>query len=239
MDNLHPSRKENSLKIIHSSKTDLLTHLDLLTEKVILVGDEAIGLEEKMSWLNSASYLPDSFTIKPFTLNQSKEKDKTLESVLDLLNSFSLPSRLNSLIISCCDELLMNAFFDAPVSDGIVTHKNTHRSVNINSAKPVQLIIGYNDQEIALSVIDQYGSVNSNSIIKHMKKTFTEDSYQEPTRGTGAGIGLSLCVKRNTSLLIKVIPQQSSQFTAFFPIVKNFKEYLEKSQLIGIHIEKT
>ena len=238
MDNSQASKPSTFLPIIQSNKTDLISHLDLLTEKVILVGDEAIGLDEKISWLNSASFLPDSFTIKTFTLNQSKEKDQVLESVMDLLNYFSLPSRLNSLIISCCDELLMNAFFDAPVSDGIVTHKNTHRSVNIDSAKPVQLIIGYNEQEIALSVIDQYGSVNSNSIIKHMKKTFTEDSYQEPNRGTGAGIGLSLCVKRNTSLLIKVIPQQSSQFTAFFPIVKNFKEYLEKSQLIGIHIEK-
>lgn len=227
-------------ELINSSKSSLPEDLNLLLDnKTLQLGTNPINLPEKLNWIHSSCVLPNSFQWIEQELTFSQEKDQALQSIESYLKPLNLPSRLISLILTTADELIMNAFFDAPVENGVVLFKNTPRGVNIKSPSPVRLLIGHNGEEIVLSVKDQYGSVNPKSIVKHLKKTFTEDGYVEPTNGTGAGVGLSLCVKRNTSLVIKVNQNVESQFTAFFPIVKSFKDYLEKSQIISLHIQNT
>lgn len=235
---MKPSHQLNYLKdLVVSDKKSVSSHLHLISEKVLVIGDHPVGLDDKLNWLTNQDFLPASFTFETCQASRSYQKKDLLIFLDSYLHRFNLPTRLKDLIITCADELITNAFFDAPVENGKVIFKETDRNAEVES-KPVTLVVGFNDQELAVSVIDQYGSVNPLSIINHLKKTFTETSYLEPKSGKGAGIGLSLCVKRNTSLLIKVSPSQQSQFTAFFPIVNNFKSYLEKSQIIGLHIEK-
>lgn len=223
-----------------SSPQNLVKDLDrlLLNQTLFLPKQETLGFDEKISWTQQPSGLPQSFTWHSFKLHHSFEKEAVINQIIQSISHLNLPSRLISLIITTADELIMNAFFDAPVKDQTVLFKHTPRNQNIKSEKTVEVNLGINHQEVALHVKDGYGSVNPQAIVKHLKKTFIEDDYQAPS-GTGAGIGLSLCVKRNTSLLIKVNPGVSSEFLTFFPIVKNFKNYLEKSQIIALHSQNT
>ena len=225
--------------VLFSSKEKLSTHLDLLNQKTLIIGKEPLILMEKLDWVLTNKKLPNSFSFESIKCFESFEKNKMLEQLTKYLLQFNLPSRLVELILSTTDELLMNAFFDAPVDNGKVIFKDTPRYMPVTTSNPVELIMGNNGEEIAIAVVDQFGSVNQSSIIKHLKKTFVNKDYIEPVNGTGAGIGLSLCVKRNASLFIKVDPTVQSQFTVFFPIVDSFKSYLEKSQIISVHIKKS
>jgi hypothetical protein len=227
-------------EIIFSSKELLAQDLDcLLTNKIIIIENkEKENFNKKITWLNENKPLPEGFKFTQINLEYSHDKKQALEDLAVAIKPL-LPSRMVAVALTTADELIMNAFFDAPFENGKVLFKNLPRHENVKSPKPITLTLGTNGQELAISVEDNYGSVNPNAIVKHLKKTFVSEQYFEPSTGTGAGIGLSLCVKRNTSLIIKVSPGYKSQFVAFFPLVSNFKSYLEKSQIISLQIQNS
>lgn len=213
----------------------IVENLDLLLNNGLLLVPKLypMDLEAKTNWFyNQNQKLPADFTSTKIILKQSDQKKWALGVIGNKFQSL-VPSRLLNLIQTTCDELIMNAFFDAPVENGLVLYKNTPRTQLINPPRPVEVIMGESEKEVAISVTDFYGSVNNHSIVKHLKKTFQVEDYTSP-KGEGAGLGLSMSVKRNTSLFIRVVPGEASQFVVIFPKVENYKTYLEKSQLIGL-----
>lgn len=222
--------------LIVTPPEQILENLDLLLDNRLLLvpkSEAIIELDAKTSWFhNGTTKLPRDFTSSSFLLKQSDQKKWALGVIGNKFTSL-VPERLLNLIQTTCDELIMNAFFDAPVENGVVLYKNTPRTQLIKPPRPVEVVMGESEHEVAISVTDFYGSVNSGSIVKHLKKTFQIENYTAP-KGEGAGLGLSMSVKRNTSLFIKVTPGESSQFVVIFPKVENYKTYLEKSQLIGL-----
>ncbi len=228
----------NTFNILFSSKEDLINDINSISSNVIVVGEEPAFFKEKMEWINSESIFPSSFNFKTILLNQSNQKNNTLSMIDHYFSKINLPDRLINLINFCTDEFITNAFFDAPCDDkGTVLFKNIPRHENVVLPKPVQVCVGFNETEVAVSVKDFYGSINPNSLIKHLKKTLIKQEFQEPSSGTGAGIGLSLCVKKNISIVIKLDPKNSSEFVVFIPRVDNYKTYLEKSQFLFLKIK--
>lgn len=224
------------IEVKESNKTQLPEDLHFISQNLLVVGDNHTNLENKQKWINESSLLPEGFTFHEMILLNSYDKKEALAELETFLRKHNYNSRLEGLIITTADELITNAFFDAPKEAGKVIFHNTPRSQNISS-RPVKVIIGQNHNEIAVSVIDYFGSIEVPKLTSHLQKTFNKKEYQAP-QGEGAGIGLSLCIKRNVSLLIKFKENTYSQFTAFFPKVDNYKEYLEKSQILGIFNEK-
>jgi hypothetical protein len=221
--------------LIITPPDQILGNLDLLLNNQLLLVPKLypIDVDQKLQWFyQNPNKLPLDFTTTQLILKQSDQKKWALGVIsskfIDLV-----PDRLLNLIQTTSDELIMNAFFDAPVENGVVLYKNTPRTALIKRPKPVEVILGESATEVAVSVTDFYGSVNAHSIVKHIKKTFQLENYTAP-KGEGAGLGLSMSVKRNTSLFIKVQEGVSSQFVVVFPKVENYKTYLEKSQLIGL-----
>lgn len=221
--------------LIITPPEQILENLDLLLKNQLLLVNkiQPMELDSKIDWFyNSPHKLPKEFSLSHFLLKQSDQKKWAMGVIGNKFKSL-VPDRLLNLIQTTADELIMNAFFDAPVENGQVLYKNTPRSTLVKPQKPVEVVMGESEHEVAISVTDFYGSVNVNSIVKHLKKTFQIENYTAP-KGEGAGLGLSMSVKRNTSLFIKVVPGVSSQFVVIFPKVENYKSYLEKSQLIGL-----
>jgi hypothetical protein len=225
----------NMSSLIITPPDQVLANLDLLLNNQLLLVPKLKGIEtqSKIDWFFKTNHkLPKEFITQTLLLKQSDQKKWALSAIGNKYKSV-VPDRLLNLIQTTCDELIMNAFFDAPFENGVVLYKNTPRTSLIKPPKPVEVIMGESDTEVAISVTDFYGSVNAHSIVKHLKKTFQVESYVAP-KGEGAGLGLSMSVKRNTSLFIKVTPGEASQFVVIFPKVETYKSYLEKSQLIGL-----
>ena len=146
---------------------------------------------------------------KIFILDKDRPKDLIIEDVKDFLSShfqefssslfLSKQSFINK-VISCLDELLMNAIWDAHPGRSKLSRQG---EVAIESKERVQIEILYKQDEVIFSVLDSWGAFDTNAIENLMVLALKENqniSINYDSRG--ANIGLSLVLKCFKNILI-------------------------------------
>lgn len=215
------------LSLIETSPDKMFENISLIENRLILSGINHLNKEEKIEWFKSQNKLPTSFVMNEFVINQYDDKYHILNVVSNFLNEFELSARLKQLILTVSDELVSNAFLDAPTDNGVIKNQ-----------KDIDFLFGHNNNEIGISIVDYYGSLQVQKLIKHLTQNYTHNEYVPPVDKEGAGLGLLLCLKRNVSVLIEYKENEWTKFTAFFPIVSSYKDYLGHGQMVGLNVKK-
>lgn len=165
-------------------------------------------------------------------LNYSSDKARMLQETELLVNQKKISTKAKHLILSAVDELLMNAFFDAPVDElGHVLFKNADRAEILTSPKPIYLEVFFQENFVAVCVTDNFGSVNEQSLKKHLLKAQV-NLYSNPQSGTGGGIGLASLWQRGVSLGFKQEEKKFTQALAVIPLIENSKIFHQQNKFI-------
>ncbi len=128
----------------------------------------------------------------------SDEKSSILDELMLHLQSHRRVARLTQSTLSICDELLMNALYDAP---RIATEKASTRS----DSRSAQLLWGFNAQRLAFAVIDQYGTLNVDHLISRLHRVYSTGTAQAMNMGPGgAGIGMRMVMDQCSALYLAV-----------------------------------
>lgn len=105
-----------------------------------------------------------------------------------------LSSHLAKTAFGICEELLMNAVYDAPVSRGVHKHHGVSRTVQVDLEPEERggLEYGWDDQILAIGVHDPFGSLEKSVFFKYLQKIrFRDDSnILIDKKAGGAGLGL-------------------------------------------------
>lgn len=175
-------------------------------------------------------------TLKNFSLKTSQQKQATVEEVKNDLISLGFSIRLATLISNAVDELLMNAIFDAPVDDsGSTLFSKTARSESflLTGQQKVELKMGFDGSYVALSVSDQFGSLNSEKLLSHLSKLYTFESYQVRSSLEGAGIGLATVFYSGGSFLFASEQGKRTEVTVFFKKENSMKNFRNQFRFIS------
>jgi hypothetical protein len=167
-----------------------------ITAKKLLTGD-IFGIEK---------YLPQGTPVHYLRLRDFEGRGKAIDTILDFAQSSKMRRQVRNAIGQVCEELLMNALYDAPV-DGkgtqLFAEVDPHDRVKTRSPRPVSIRYAATDKQFAIAVRDRFGRLAKNTILSYIDKCMNSP-VQIDRKKYGAGLGLYLVANAAASFVANV-----------------------------------
>ena len=249
--------KPNCITILFTSLPMIQYSLALQSEEKSLV-DHTISSEfgESNSLKQIVNTLSKLLTITPFEISSyllpgtevtslllrgASDRESIHIQLASFLNQKSINPAIARRFKALSEEMMMNAFFDAPMAAGIPRFQNIDSlsEIVLESHEFCKIHWGYDDQSLVLSCEDPFGSLDRETFLLYLSKVLIKDQdvdMRTPKAG-GAGLGLLKILESCHSLTAVVSPGKTTEVTAQF-----FNGYLLKNMAKiprSIHFFKT
>jgi hypothetical protein len=185
------------------------TEFDLrVTAQKLLTGD-IFGVEK---------YLPEGTPVNYFRLRDFQGRSTAIDTILQFAEERGIRRQIRSAIGSVCEELLMNALYDAPVDESgnqIFAEVDPHARVDSMSPRPVSIRYAATKDQFAVAVRDRFGRLAKNTILAYINKCL--HSAQQIDRKTyGAGLGLYLVANAAAGYVVNVAHGMATEVVCTF-----------------------
>jgi len=168
-------------------------------------------------------------------LGRSGERVLALAELERFCDSLALPPDRKGRVQLVADELLMNAFFDAPRdAAGEPLHRVSGPEVVLGAERPVTLTYACDGQTLAVAVRDPFGTLTRARVAERLRRIGDPDLG--PAEGPGgAGLGLIMVHASAGQLLFRLAPGRSTEVVATLRIAGSARE----AALVGtsVHLE--
>jgi hypothetical protein len=175
---------------------DELDHGVFVTAQKLLTGD-IFGIEK---------YLPAGTPVQYIRLRDFQGRSRAIDTVLGFAEQAKMRRQVRTAIGAVCEELLMNALYDAPVdADGrpMFADIDPHDRLETRSPRPVSIRYAVTDQLFAVAVRDRFGRLAKNTILSYIEKCIRSPT-QIDRKTYGAGLGLYLVANAAASYTVNV-----------------------------------
>ena len=167
-----------------------------VTAQKLLTGD-IFGIEK---------YLPEGTPVHYVRLRDFEGRGKALDTVLAYAEEAKMRRQVRSAIGQVCEELLMNALYDAPVDEAgnqIFAEIDPHDRTKSRSPRPVSIRYAATESQFAVAIRDRFGRLAKNTILAYIDKCI-RSPVQIDRKTYGAGLGLYLVANAAASYLVNV-----------------------------------
>lgn len=169
-------------------------------------------------------------------LKKSTDKRMVLEALTEYLMRSGMNSRAAAIIVNGADELLLNAFFAAPIDDlGKPLYENTARSTPLepDADKTIEFKIVHDEQMLGLSVSDNYGSLDRAKIVAAITKNFSVTDFKPKVNVAGARLGLMDCYVHAGGMIFCWEPGNRSEIMLFYRRTNAFRPFREQFRFLS------
>ncbi len=173
------------------------------------VSGEFFGLER---------YLPPGTPIQLTRLRDFQGRQNAIDEVLSFADKSGVRRQVRASIGQVCEELLMNALYDAPVDangNPLFHHVEVKERVDKLSPRPVSIRYAVAEDQFAVSVRDRFGRLEKATILRYIEKCL-RSSDQIDRKTYGAGLGLYLIVNAATQYVVNVAPGMATEVVCTF-----------------------
>lgn len=196
-----------------STLADLTAYLRDDRVNHVVVGDELErGVEVTARKLRTGDifgieqYLPDGAEVRCERIRDFEGRRRALDTVLAFAEQTRMRRPVRMAIGSVCEELLMNALYDAPVDGAgrqLFADLDPHDRTRTPSPQPVSIRYAATEHAFAVAVRDRFGRLAKNTIRSYIEKCLTSPS-QLDRKTYGAGLGLYLVANAAASYVVNV-----------------------------------
>ena len=183
-------------RVNHVVVGDELDHGVFVTAQKLLTGD-IFGIEK---------YLPQGTDVHYARLRDFDGRGRAIDTVLEFAEKSKMRRQVRSAIGQVCEELLMNALYDAPVDDQgkqVFADVDPHDRRDMTTPRPVSIRYAATDTHFAVAVRDRFGRLAKNTILSYIEKCIhSPDQIDRKTYG--AGLGLYLVANAAASYVVNV-----------------------------------
>jgi hypothetical protein len=183
-------------RINHVVVGDELEQGVFVTAQKLLTGD-IFGIEK---------YLPAGTPVHYARLRDFAGRGRAIDTVLDYAEQSRMRRQVRTAIGAVCEELLMNALYDAPVDASgrpMFADVDPHDRKDTRSPRPVSIRYAATDQLFAVAVRDRFGRLAKNTILSYIEKCITWPT-QIDRKTYGAGLGLYLVANAAATYVVNV-----------------------------------
>jgi hypothetical protein len=183
-------------RVNHVIVGDELDRGVFVTAQKLLTGD-IFGIEK---------YLPEGTPVHYLRLHDFEGRGRAIDTVLDFAEGARIRRQIRTAIGSVCEELLMNALYDAPVDDHgqqMFAEVDPHDRTHTRSPRPVSIRYAATEHQFAIAVRDRFGRLAKNTILSYVNKCLTQPT-QIDRKTYGAGLGLYLVANAAASYIVNV-----------------------------------
>ncbi len=167
-----------------------------VTAQKLLTGD-IFGIEK---------YLPEGTPVHYARLRDFEGRGRAIDTVLAFAEESKMRRQVRTAIGAVCEELLMNALYDAPVDTegkSVFADVDPHDRTRTRSPRPVSIRYAATDTLFAVAVRDRFGRLAKNTILSYIEKCIhAPDQIDRKTYG--AGLGLYLVANAAASYVVNV-----------------------------------
>lgn len=143
-----------------------------------------------------------------------------IEAAAQAAESAGLRRHVRQAISQVCEELLMNALYDAPVDPhgrAMFAEVSPHERVHIKSPRPVSLRFAHDDAGFVVAVRDRFGRLAKNTVASYLAKCLRAPPGEQIDRKlTGAGLGLYVVASSAATLVINVAHEVATEVVCRF-----------------------
>lgn len=174
--------------------------------------------------LDALAFPADS--VQTLRVQSSMQKNFSAFAVSSELKSMKVNPRIADLVAMAVDELLMNAFFDAPADEqGAQTLKQVPRSQDI-SGEGIEFQLGVTDTLIGCTIIDRQGQMDRGRVLSCvLKEQGMNGESPIEQDGEGAGLGLAMVFNSGGSLVFRTRQGTCTEVTALFSNTESVAQF--------------
>jgi hypothetical protein len=197
----------------HAPLAELTAYMSDDRVNHVIVGDELDdGVQSTAGKLLSGDifgvekYLPAGTPVHYLRLRDFEGRGKAIDTVLEYAEASKIRRQVRLAIGQVCEELLMNALYDAPVdSDGksVFADVDPHDRTRTRSPRPVSIRYAATEDKFAIAVRDRFGRLAKNTILAYIDKCIHSPN-QIDRKTYGAGLGLYLVANAAASYVVNV-----------------------------------
>jgi hypothetical protein len=163
-------------------------------------------------------YLPQNTPVHLTRLREYKGRTAAIDEVLGYAEKVGVRRQVRSAIGQVCEELLMNALYDAPVDENgnpIFAEVEIKARLEQLSPRPVSIRYAATENGFAVSVRDRFGRLDKATVLRYIDKCL--HSKQQIDRKTyGAGLGIYLITNAATNFVLNVAPGMATEVVCTF-----------------------
>ena len=167
-----------------------------VTAQKLLTGD-IFGIEK---------YLPAGTPVHYARLRDFVGRGRAIDTVLGYAEDVRMRRQVRTAIGAVCEELLMNALYDAPVDAAgkpMFADIDPHDRKETRSPRPVSIRYAATENSFAVAVRDRFGRLAKNTILSYIEKCI-HSPVQIDRKTYGAGLGLYLVANAAASYVVNV-----------------------------------
>ena len=196
----------------------------------VLVGDLANGSEAEHSLQVTAQklltgdifgiekYLPSGTPVNYFRMRDFQGRSTAIDTVLRYAEESGVRRQVRAAIGQVCEELLMNALYDAPVDESgnqIFAEVEPHARTGTMSPRPVSIRYAATEDQFAVAVRDRFGRLAKNTILAYIEKCLVSP-VQIDRKAYGAGLGLYLVANAAAGYVVNVAFGMATEVVCIF-----------------------
>jgi hypothetical protein len=163
-------------------------------------------------------YLPMNTEVRLTRLREYKGRTAAIDEVLAYAEKIGVRRHVRTAIGSVCEELLMNALYDAPVDERgnpLFAEVDIKARLAQLSPRPVSIRYAATDTGFAVSVRDRFGRLDKATVLRYIDKCL--NSPQQIDRKVyGAGLGIYLIANASTQFVLNVAPGIATEVVCTF-----------------------
>jgi hypothetical protein len=167
-----------------------------VTAQKLLTGD-IFGIEK---------YLPPGTPVQYARLRDFDGRGRAIDTVLQFAEEAKMRRQVRGAIGSVCEELLMNALYDAPVDESgkqIFAEVDPHDRRDMRTPRPVSIRYAATEDSFVVAVRDRFGRLAKNTVLAYIDKCIRSPN-QIDRKTYGAGLGLYLVANAAATYVVNV-----------------------------------
>lgn len=195
-------------RVNHVVVGDELDQGVFVTAQKLLTGD-IFGIEK---------YLPPGTPVHYARLRDFDGRARAIQTVLDFAEEAKMRRQVRTAIGQVCEELLMNALYDAPVDDDgrqIFADVDPHDRRDMATPRPVSIRFAATEHNFAIAVRDRFGRLAKNTILSYIEKCISSPD-QIDRKTYGAGLGLYLVANAAATYVVNVAHDIATEVVCTF-----------------------
>lgn len=184
-------------------------------------------------------YLSDGAKCQSIQLKKSIEKNLVIDALQEYLARWGMNSRAAGLIVNAADELMLNAIYDAPVDDlGKPLYSTLPRNTSLDLPEKgyVNVKIAHDDDTIAISATDQYGSFDRQRLLSVLARDYQVEEFKVKSNVAGSGLGLVESFSNSAGAILVCEPGVKTEFMFFHKRVASFKDFRDQFRFLATHV---
>ncbi len=173
--------------------------------------------------------------IETFTLSRLDEKELVISAIRDYFLRLNFSDRICNSIATATDELLLNAIYDAAdiANDRMSEDSRWVAPDELKGRREVEVRVGYDQEHASITVIDHYGSLSKEAVLKHVFKSFA-GQYNVDGHAASAGIGLANTFRTGGSFVFHSKPGSWTEVTVLFRRSASYREFRNQTRFVSV-----